>query len=107
MFCAIYDVFASQHPLAFISRTEFTPEQSGSQLNYYLMVAEYRYTLYLKLLVSVQDRPKQTWPLPPWYIPLRIGTRLEAYGKANFFRGVALMLHAHLLSPIHFAEDKI
>lgn len=32
-------------------------------------------------------------------------TRVELDGKANFFRDVALMLHAHPLSPFHFAED--
>jgi hypothetical protein len=36
---------------------------------------------------------------------LCIVTCLTSDGKANFFRDVALMLHAHLLSPFHFAED--
>jgi hypothetical protein len=65
LFCAVYDVFGAQHPLealiSIITSRELSPEQSNNQLNYYLMVAEYRYTLYLKLLVSVQDRPKKTW----------------------------------------------
>jgi hypothetical protein len=49
-----------------IFRREFTPEQSlGSTTTLWL---RNMYTLYFKLLVSVRDRPKQTWPLPPWYI---------------------------------------
>jgi hypothetical protein len=68
-FCAVYDVLGARHALIdHLFGGEIGLKQADSQLNYYLMVMEYRYTLYLKLLVSVQDRPKRTWPLPPWYI---------------------------------------
>jgi hypothetical protein len=73
------------------------------QRNYYLLVADYRYRLYLDLLVSVRDTPKETWPMPPWYaIKLRIS---DWMAKVNLSRDVALMMHTHLLSPIKFAND--
>jgi hypothetical protein len=50
-----------------------------------LQAAEDRYVLYLELLLSLRDTPTEFLPLPPW--------------------DVALILHAHLLSPLHFAND--
>jgi hypothetical protein len=49
-----------------------------------LQAAEDRYVLYLELLLSLTDTPTNSLPLPPW--------------------DVALVLHAHLLSP-NFIKD--
>jgi hypothetical protein len=69
MFCAVYDGFGTLHPgTAYIHKTQYTPEQSEIMINYYLVVAHIRYRLYLDLLVSVRDTPKESWPLPPWYV---------------------------------------
>jgi hypothetical protein len=69
MFCAVYDGFGTLHPgTAYIHKTQYTPEQSEIMANYYLIVAHIRYRLYLDLLVSVRDTPKESWPVPPWYI---------------------------------------
>ncbi|CAK7201594.1 hypothetical protein SEUCBS139899_004302 [Sporothrix eucalyptigena] len=70
VFCSIYDCLES------------TPGQTIDQI---LSVADYRYRLYLDLLVTVHDTPQDTWPLPPW--------------------DVALVMHSHMLSPIKFAQD--
>jgi hypothetical protein len=69
MFCTVYDSLGTQPPLgAMITRRDYTPEQSDSQLDRLLVAVEYRYHLWLQLLTSVQNRPKQTWPLPPWCV---------------------------------------
>ncbi|KAK1753320.1 hypothetical protein QBC47DRAFT_462933 [Echria macrotheca] len=52
-----------------------------------LMMAEFRYSMYLHLLESfaAANVSKQTWPLPPW--------------------DVAIILYAHMLSPFAFEKD--
>jgi hypothetical protein len=50
-----------------LSQIPFTPQLQEAQLNHLLQVADYRYRLYLDLLLSVQHTPKETWPVPQWY----------------------------------------
>lgn len=86
MFCGIYDLFGTMHPLvAMVMKRAYTAQKVEHWTNYYLEVANFRYTLYLDLLVSLRHTPKNTWPLPQW--------------------DVALMMHTHMLSPVKFAND--
>ncbi|KAN0101525.1 hypothetical protein V8E51_012035 [Hyaloscypha variabilis] len=86
MFCGVYDIFGRMQPLvSMIMKREYTPQESEYFTNHYLHVAHYRYTLYLDLLASLRNTPKETWPLPQW--------------------DVALMMHTHMLSPVNFAND--
>ncbi|KAF4634273.1 hypothetical protein G7Y89_g3830 [Cudoniella acicularis] len=86
MFCGVYDLFGTIHPLAeMIIKRPYTPTEAEANTNHYLRIAHYRYTLYLDLLVSIRHTPKETWPAPQW--------------------DVALMMHTHMLSPVKFAND--
>jgi hypothetical protein len=73
MFCGVYDLFGTMHPLvAHVVKRQYTPEGIENWTNYCLQVVHYRYTLYLDLLVSLRHTPKDRWPLPQWYIRIRV-----------------------------------
>ncbi|KAF2669986.1 hypothetical protein BT63DRAFT_423960 [Microthyrium microscopicum] len=57
---------------------------AGTLINI-LNAAEDRYVLYLELLLAHNNTKQESLPLPPW--------------------DVALILHAHLLSPFHYKGD--
>lgn len=68
MFCAVYDALGTMHSIVnYIFKSGYTAEQSEAMINYYLSVADYRYRLYLDLLLSMRDTPKECWPVPSWY----------------------------------------
>ncbi|KAF8848014.1 hypothetical protein BDZ45DRAFT_698714 [Acephala macrosclerotiorum] len=85
----LYDAMG-QPPLAaataaLIRQTPLNPAIAEQELNRNPQIADWRYRLYLDLLVSVQHAPKAIWPAPQW--------------------DVAMMMHTHVLSPIKFAHD--
>jgi hypothetical protein len=65
MFCAVYQKFGDR-PVGLIRGGDWTAQDTYDRIDEYLTIANYRYTLYLDLLVSVKDNAKETWPLPPW-----------------------------------------
>jgi len=70
LFVAVYDTFQNHFSLtALLSGRISAPELQEAQLNHFLRIADFRYRLYLELLVSVSNTPKETWPLPQWYNP--------------------------------------
>ena len=82
MFCAVYDKLGAlpdheakilQFALAHGARpgSAWTQDKANARRDQFLAIVNYRYTLYLDLLVSVQRDPsetKETWPLPPWFV---------------------------------------
>ncbi|KUJ16763.1 uncharacterized protein LY89DRAFT_782038 [Mollisia scopiformis] len=81
MFCAVYEKLGSSPAVA----TSWTSQDADARIDTFLRIATYRYTLYLDLLVSVTEKAKETWPLPPW--------------------DVAIVMHTHLLAPKKFSDD--
>jgi hypothetical protein len=65
--------------------------------------AEARYLSYLLLVEEVlkEHRGSKTLPLPPWYVP-RI-----SLARADSFRDVAIIFHAHCLSPFRYLSDML
>lgn len=71
MFCAVYDALGSLPTLAQIIVNKYappeTPDKAQARTEQNLVIAHYRYTLYLDLLVNERNSPKDQWPLPPWH----------------------------------------
>jgi hypothetical protein len=65
MFCAVYEKFGAP-PAVPIRCENWTAQDADARIDQFLRIANYRYTLYLDLLVSVKDNAKDRWPLPPW-----------------------------------------
>jgi hypothetical protein len=65
MFCAVYEKFGAP-PAVPIKGGNWTAQDADARIDKFLRIANYRYTLYLDLLVSVKDNAKDRWPLPPW-----------------------------------------
>jgi hypothetical protein len=78
MFCAIYDELGAppalmQFASIFSARVNASVQRTHNaqaQTDQYLAIMLYRYTMYLDLLVSEGNSPKEKWPLPPWYVPV-------------------------------------
>jgi hypothetical protein len=65
MFCAVYGKLGAP-PAVPIRGGNWTAKDADARIDKFLRIANYRYTLYLDLLVSVKDNAKDRWPLPPW-----------------------------------------
>jgi hypothetical protein len=51
--------------------SEWTQDKADVRRDQFLAIVNYRYTLYLDVLVSVQrdlSEIKETWPLPSWFV---------------------------------------
>ena len=82
MFCAVYDKLGAlpDHEAKILKfslahgappGSAWTQDKANARRDQFLAIVNYRYTLYLDLLVSVQRDPsetKETWPLPPWLV---------------------------------------
>jgi hypothetical protein len=106
MFCAVADGMSfMNHPHQIMGIAHLTIEMMEKYLDHYLLVAHMRYRQYLDVLVKEKAKgtPTNTWPVPPWY-----GVDLEPpsnIARAYFSRDVALMMHTHMLHPVHFQQD--
>ena len=78
-------------------------EDKARNVQLFLVCAEARYLSYLLLLEEVLKKYQgsRKLPLPPWYAPRKF------IARADPFRDVAIIFHAHCLSPFRYLSDML